>query len=109
MPDLPTGTVTLLFTDLEGPTSLIRQVGDRYGEILDEHRRILRGVVAGHGGHEVDTSGDGSFVAFASARDGVAAAVAAQRAMAGHIWPGDAVVRTRMALHAGEPRQAEEG
>ena len=109
MSDLPTGTVTLLFTDVEGSTSLIREVGDRYGEILDEHRRLLRGVVAGHGGHEVDTSGDGSFVAFASARDGVAAAVAAQRAMAGHTWPGDAVVRTRMALHTGEPRRAEEG
>ena len=109
MSDLPTGTVTLLFTDVEGSTSLIREVGDRYGEILDEHRRLLRGVVAGHGGHEVDTSGDGSFVAFASARDGVAAAVAAQRAMAGHSWPGDAVVRTRMALHTGEPRRAEEG
>jgi DNA-binding NarL/FixJ family response regulator/class 3 adenylate cyclase len=109
MPDLPTGTVTLLFTDVEGSTSLIRQVGDRYGEILDEHRRLLRGAVAGHGGHEVDTSGDGSFVAFASARDGVAAAVAAQRAMAGHSWPGDAFVRTRMALHTGEPRRAGEG
>ncbi len=109
MSDLPTGTVTLLFTDVEGSTGLIRQVGDRYGEILDEHRRLLRGAVAGHGGHEVDTSGDGSFVAFASARDGVAAAVAAQRAMAGHSWPGDAVVRTRMALHTGEPRRAEEG
>jgi DNA-binding NarL/FixJ family response regulator/class 3 adenylate cyclase len=109
MSDLPTGTVTLLFTDVEGSTGLIRQVGDRYGEILDEHRRLLRGAVAGHGGHEVDTSGDGSFVAFASARDGVAAAVAAQRAMAGHRWPGDAVVRTRMALHTGEPRRAEEG
>ena len=109
MSDLPTGTVTLLFTDVEGSTSLIREVGDRYGEILDEHRRLLRGVVAGHGGHEVDTTGDGSFVAFASARDGVAAAVAAQRAMAGHSWPGDAVVRTRMALHTGEPRRAEEG
>jgi DNA-binding NarL/FixJ family response regulator/class 3 adenylate cyclase len=109
MPDLPTGTVTLLFTDVEGSTGLIRQLGDRYGEILDDHRRLLRTVIAGHGGQEVDTSGDGSFIAFASARDGVAAAVAAQRAVAGHDWPGDAVVRTRMALHTGEPRRAEEG
>jgi DNA-binding NarL/FixJ family response regulator len=94
---------------VEGSTGLIRQVGDLYGEILAEHRRILRGAVAGHGGHEVDTTGDGSFVAFASARDGVAAAVAAQREMAAHSWPGDADVRTRMALHTGEPRRAEEG
>jgi DNA-binding NarL/FixJ family response regulator/class 3 adenylate cyclase len=107
--NLPTGTVTLLFTDVEGSTGLIRQVGDLYGEILAEHRRILRGAVAGHGGHEVDTTGDGSFVAFASARDGVAAAVAAQREMAAHSWPGDADVRTRMALHTGEPRRADEG
>lgn len=93
MSELPTGTATLLFTDVEGSTGLIRQVGDRYGEILDDHRRLLRAVAAGHGGQEVDTSGDGSFIAFASARDGVAAAVAAQRAVAGHNWPGNAVVR----------------
>jgi DNA-binding NarL/FixJ family response regulator/class 3 adenylate cyclase len=107
--ELPTGTVTLLFTDVEGSTSLIHQVGDRYGEILNDHRRLLREAVTGHGGQEVDTSGDGSFVAFASARDGVAAAVAAQRAMSGHSWPGDVAVRTRMALHTGEPRRAEQG
>ena len=57
----------------------------------------------------MDTSGDGSFIAFPSARDGVAAAVAAQRAMAGHDWPDDALVLTRMALHTGEPRRAEQG
>jgi DNA-binding NarL/FixJ family response regulator/class 3 adenylate cyclase len=109
MSTLPTGTVTLLFTDVEGSTGLIRQVGDRYGEILSDQRRLLRDAVAGHGGQEVDTAGDGSFVAFASARDGVAAAVAAQRAMATHRWPGDVAVRTRMALHTGEPRRAEQG
>jgi DNA-binding NarL/FixJ family response regulator/class 3 adenylate cyclase len=109
MSALPTGTVTLLFTDLEGSTSLIRQVGDRYGEILNDQRRLLRDAVSGHGGQEVDTSGDGSFAAFASARDGVSAAVAAQRAMAAHRWPGDVAVRTRMALHTGEPRRADQG
>jgi DNA-binding NarL/FixJ family response regulator/class 3 adenylate cyclase len=109
MSTLPTGTVTLLFTDVEGSTGLIRQVGDRYGEILSDQRRLLRDAVAGHGGQEVDTAGDGSFVAFPSARDGVAAAVAAQRAMATHRWPGDVAVRTRMALHTGEPRRAEQG
>jgi DNA-binding NarL/FixJ family response regulator/class 3 adenylate cyclase len=106
---LPTGTVTLLFTDLEGSTGLIRQLGDRYGDLLRDHRRLLRDVVARHGGSEVDTAGDGNFIAFPTARDGVAAAVDAQRAMAGHPWPADAVVRVRMALHTGEPRLAEQG
>jgi DNA-binding NarL/FixJ family response regulator/class 3 adenylate cyclase len=106
---LPTGTVTLLFTDLEGSTGLIRQLGDRYGDLLGDHRRLLRGVVARHGGSEVDTAGDGNFIAFPTARDGVAAAVDAQRAMADHSWPAEAVVRVRMALHTGEPRLAEQG
>jgi DNA-binding NarL/FixJ family response regulator/class 3 adenylate cyclase len=106
---LPTGTVTLLFTDLEGSTGLIRQLGDRYGDLLSDHRRLLRDVVARHGGSEVDTAGDGNFIAFPTARDGVAAAVDAQRAMADYRWPADAVVRVRMALHTGEPRLAEQG
>jgi DNA-binding NarL/FixJ family response regulator/class 3 adenylate cyclase len=106
---LPTGTVTLLFTDLEGSTGLIRQLGDSYGDVLHEHRRLMRGVVARHGGSEVDTAGDGNFIAFPTARDGVAAAVDAQRAMADHPWPAEAVVRVRMALHTGEPRLAEQG
>jgi DNA-binding NarL/FixJ family response regulator/class 3 adenylate cyclase len=106
---LPTGTVTLLFTDLEGSTGLIRQLGDRYGDLLDDHRRLLHNVVARHGGSEVDTAGDGNFIAFPTARDGVAAAVDAQRAMADHPWPPEAVVRVRMALHTGEPRLAEQG
>jgi DNA-binding NarL/FixJ family response regulator/class 3 adenylate cyclase len=106
---LPTGTVTLLFTDLEGSTGLIRVLGDRYGDLLSDQRRLLRDVVERHGGSEVDTAGDGSFAAFPTARDGVAAAVAAQRAMAAHPWPPEAVVRMRMALHTGEPRRAEQG
>ena len=109
MTELPTGTVTLMFTDLEGSTGLIRKLGDRYGEVLDDHRRLLRAVAAQHGGAEVDTSGDGQFIAFPSARDGLAAAVAAQRAVAGHDWPDDAAVLTRMALHTSEPRRGEEG
>ena len=109
MSALPTGTVTLLFTDLEGSTGLIRQLGDRYGDLLHDHRRLMRHVVARHGGSEVDTAGDGNFIAFPTARDGVAAAVDAQRAMADHPWPPEAVVRVRMALHTGEPRLAEQG
>jgi DNA-binding NarL/FixJ family response regulator/class 3 adenylate cyclase len=106
---LPTGTVTLLFTDLEGSTGLIRQLGDRYGDLLHDHRLLMRHVVAHHGGSEVDTAGDGNFIAFPTARDGVSAAVDAQRAMADHPWPANAVVRVRMALHTGEPRLAEQG
>jgi DNA-binding NarL/FixJ family response regulator/class 3 adenylate cyclase len=106
---LPTGTVTLLFTDLEGSTGLIRQLGDRYGDLLSDQRRLLQNVVARHGGSQVDTAGDGNFIAFPTARDGVAAAVDAQRAMAGYPWPAEAVVRMRMALHTGEPRLAEQG
>jgi DNA-binding NarL/FixJ family response regulator/class 3 adenylate cyclase len=106
---LPTGTVTLLFTDLEGSTGLVRQLGDRYGDVLREHRRLLRGVIERHGGSEVDATGDGNFVAFPTARDGIAAAIDAQRAIADHPWPADAVVRMRVALHTGEPRLAEQG
>jgi len=109
MSEFPTGTVTLLFTDLEGSTGLLRELGERYGALLDDHRRLLRGIVDSHGGREVDTSGDGSFAAFPTARDGVAAAVDAQRAMAAHPWPDDALVRMRVALHTGEPRLAEQG
>src|SRR4051812_38610647 len=64
---LPTGTVTLLFTDIEGSTVLLREVGDRYGDVLADHHRLLRDVWARHDGAEVDTEGDAFFVAFASA------------------------------------------
>src|SRR5918997_3488417 len=103
MPALPSGTVTLLFTDIEGSTQLLRRLGDAYAGVLAEHQRLLREAFAAHGGREVDTQGDAFFVAFPSARAAVEAAVAAQRALAAHPWPDGATVRVRMGLHTGEP------
>ena len=75
--ELPYGTVTFLFTDIEGSTQLLKQLGgDRYGEALDDHQRILREAFAAHGGHEIDTQGDSFFVAFRRAKDAVACAIA---------------------------------
>src|SRR5438093_3694467 len=101
--DLPTGVVTLLFTDVEGSTRLLHELGDGYGEALHEHRRRLRAAFADHEGIEVDTQGDAFFVAFARASSAVAAAADAQRALA------DGPIRVRMGLHTGEPRLTEEG
>ena len=101
--DLPTGVVTLLFTDVEGSTRLLHELGDDYGEALHEHRRRLRAAFADHEGVEVDTQGDAFFVAFARASNAVAAAADGQRALA------DGPIRVRMGLHTGEPRLTEEG
>ena len=101
---LPGGTVTLLFSDIEGSTRLLECLGDGYSGVLDEHRRIIRGALGAHGGHEVRTEGDAFFVAFARAGDAVRAAVAAQRGLASCAWPGGVVVRVRMGVHTGEPR-----
>ena len=101
--DLPTGVVTLLFTDVEGSTRLLHELGDDYGEALHEHRRRLRAAFADHEGVEVDTQGDAFFVAFARASDAVAAAADGQRALA------DGPIRVRIGLHTGEPRLTEEG
>jgi class 3 adenylate cyclase len=103
MSELPSGTVTFLFTDIEGSTRLLKTLGDAYAEVLAEHQRLLREAFAAHGGHEIDTQGDSFFVAFRRARDAVAAAVAAQRALSGHPWPEGVQVRVRMGLHSGEP------
>ncbi|HYV01445.1 MAG TPA: adenylate/guanylate cyclase domain-containing protein [Actinomycetota bacterium] len=99
---LPTGTVTFLFTDIEGSTRLLGQLGDRYPGILAEHHDLLRSAVEAAGGVEVNTEGDSFFVVFALASQAVAGAVAAQRALASHDWPPDGVVRVRMGLHTGE-------
>src|SRR3712207_2262398 len=103
MPELPGGTVTLLFTDIEGSTQLLRRLGDAYAGVLAEHQRLLREAFAAHGGREVDTQGDAFFVSFARAADAVGAAVDAQRALAAHPWPEGGAVRVRMGLHTGEP------
>jgi predicted ATPase/class 3 adenylate cyclase/Tfp pilus assembly protein PilF len=102
-----TGTVTLLFTDIEGSTRLVGQLGDRYEPVLADHRRLLREAFGSRGGSEVDTAGDGLFYAFPSARSAIAAAVAGQRALAAQEWPAD--VRVRMGIHTGEPISGEAG
>jgi Adenylate and Guanylate cyclase catalytic domain len=103
MRELPTGTVTFLFTDIEGSTRLLHELGDAYAGILAEHRRVLRDAFATHGGVEVDTQGDAFFVAFARATDALSAAADAQRALE------DGPLRVRMGLHTGEPLVTEEG
>ena len=103
MSELPTGTVTFLFTDIKWSTRLLRELGDDYANALAEHRRVLRGAFAGHDGVEVDTQGDAFFVAFARAKDAVAAAAEAQTALE----PGP--IRVRMGLHTGEPVVTDEG
>ncbi|HEY7004743.1 MAG TPA: adenylate/guanylate cyclase domain-containing protein [Gaiellaceae bacterium] len=107
MTELPAGTVTFLFTDIEGSTRLLHHLGDRYADVLTDHRRLLRVAFARHSGREVDTQGDSFFVAFGDAGDAVRAAEAAQRALAEHPWPEDRDVRVRMGVHTGEPLLAE--
>ncbi len=109
MPELPAGTVTLLFSDVAGSTALVKSLGEGYGAALATHRDLLRQAFAEHGGREVDTQGDSFFVAFARAPDALAAAVAAQRALSGYAWPGDVPVVVRIGLHTGEPHRAEHG
>ena len=108
MPQLPIGTVTFLFTDIEGSTKLLSRLRDSYADVQNDHRALLRTAVAGAGGEEVDTQGDSSFCAFRGAREAISAAVAAQRAHAGPEWPADGEVRVRMGIHTGEPVLAED-
>jgi class 3 adenylate cyclase len=109
MPSLPSGTVTFVFSDVERSTLLLKELGDRYGELLDEHRGLMRRHFTAHDGVEIDTQGDAFFFAFSRARDAVTAAVEAQRAHADHEWPGGVQVRVRMGLHTGEPAVGSEG
>jgi YVTN family beta-propeller protein len=106
--ELPVGTVSFLFTDIEGSTRLLKQLRDRYSEVLGEHQRILREAFAEFGGHEIDTQGDSFFVAFRRAKDAVAAALACQRRLAEGEWPEGAELRVRMGIHTGEPAAAGE-
>jgi class 3 adenylate cyclase len=106
---LPSGTVTFLFTDIEGSTELQRRLGDRYGDVLRDQRHILRQILGDAGGREVDTQGDAFFFSFTRARDAVAGAVAAQRELGGHSWVDGVAVKVRMGLHTGEPAVGDEG
>ena len=108
MRELPTGTVTLLFTDIEGSTRLLQRVGEHYSGLLEACRSLLHAAFLQFGGHEVDTQGDACFVAFARANDAVAAAVAGQSAIFTHAWPDGVTVRVRMGLHTGEPQRSAE-
>ncbi len=99
----PTGTVTFLFTDIEGSTRLLERLHGAYADVLAEHRRILRDAFARWNGHEVDTQGDSFFVAFSRASDALSCAVESQRALANATWPDGADVRVRMGIHTGEP------
>ena len=101
---LPSGTVTFLFSDIEGSTELSRRHGAAYGDLRAEHRRVLREVFQAHDGREVDAEGDAFFIGFERASDAVAAAVAAQRAL-----PATGVVRVRVGLHTTEPHLHAEG
>ncbi len=102
MPELPTGTVTFLFTDIEGSTRLLQELGDRsYRAVHDDHATIVRQAIAEGGGVEVSTEGDSFFAAFTNPAGAVQAAVAAQRALAGHDWSHGTSVWVRMGLHTG--------
>jgi class 3 adenylate cyclase len=108
--DLHAGTVTFAFTDIEGSTRLLQELGDAaYGAVSRDHRRIIREAFGSAGGREIDTQGDAFFFSFARARDAVAAAVDAQRRLRDHGWPGGREVRVRMGLHTGEPQVGDEG
>jgi class 3 adenylate cyclase/DNA-binding NarL/FixJ family response regulator len=106
--ELPGGTITFLFTDIEGSTRLLKRLGDDYALVLAEHHRLFRALIDEHGGHEVDTQGDAFFVVFPRAKDAVAVALAGQRAVAAQLWPQQADVRVRMGMHTGEPALAAE-
>jgi predicted ATPase/class 3 adenylate cyclase len=102
MSELPTGTVTFFFSDIEGSTRLLQQCGDRWPTLLERHSQLLRAAFAAHGGIELSTEGDSFFAVFPSASEGVLAAIDAQRAFAEEPWPAETPVRIRIGLHTGE-------
>jgi predicted ATPase/class 3 adenylate cyclase/Tfp pilus assembly protein PilF len=109
LPSLPTGTVTFLFTDIEGSTRLLQQLGDRYAEVLATHHRLLSAAIQEAQGQVVDTQGDAVFAVFPRARDALLAAIAAQRAVQAYPWPDGIVPKVRAGLHTGEPVTGETG
>ena len=103
------GTVSLVFTDIDGSTRLLEQLGDEYVTLLEDHHRIVGAAMEAHGGERVDAAGDGLFFSVPTASGALAACIQAQRAVADHQWPGGADVTVRMGLHTGEPVNAETG
>ena len=109
MRQLPNGTLTLLFTDIEGSTLLLQQLGNQYAEMLRECRKLLRAAFQTWHGYEVDTQGDAFFVVFEQASDAVMAAVSSQKSLSITKWPDGAIVRVRMGIHTGELQPTDEG
>src|SRR4051812_24581916 len=102
MPELPTGTVTFLFTDIEGSTRLLQELEDEYGPMQDQHASIMRAAIADGGGVEIRTEGDSFFAVFPTPRGALRATVGAQRALASFPWSGGRRITVRMGLHTGE-------
>jgi class 3 adenylate cyclase len=109
VPELLTGTVTFLFTDVEGSTEVLHRGPDTYANALDAYRRLVREAAAGSGGAEVDCRGEEFFFAFPRASDAVAAATAAQLSLTAHDWPPDGRLVVRMGIHTGEPIIHDQG
>ena len=107
--DLPSGTVTLLFADVEGSTKLLSALGERFGAARARMRELVRDAARAHGGAEVDWAGDGVFLAFGRAHDGIAAAAQIQRSLAAEPWPDEEPHRVRIGIHTGEPDLGYEG
>src|SRR5262245_61896003 len=107
--ELPEGTVTLLFTDIEGSTELVKRLRSRYADVRGAQRLLRRGGCAAAVGQEVDTRGGSFFFVFRRVRDAIAAAAGGQVGLAAHDWPQGGEVRVRMGLHTGEPAVGDEG
>lgn len=107
--ELPSGTVTLLLSDIEGSTVLVRDLGDAYSSLLDEVRQLIREVVEHHQGYEVDARADEFFAAFGRAADALDAAIELQKAMAKKEWPGGRLVKVRIGMHSGTPALTDTG
>src|SRR5687767_8109891 len=103
--ELPTGTVTFLFTDIEGSTRLLQELGETYRSVQDDHMRLLRKAIAAGEGTEIRTEGDAFFAAFPTAAGAVETAVMAQRAFHAHRWRHGAPLRVRMGMHTGQGRR----
>jgi len=108
MRNMPAGTVTFLFTDIEGSTRLLQHLGDAYPQVLADHHRLLRSAVSAHGGREIDSQGDAFFFVLPRARDALEAAIEAQRNIYAYPWPNDTAMRIRIGIHTGEPIEAGE-